>query len=174
MSSADDFLIEVGTEELPPKALRSLMEAFGAGLGAAIDEALLDHGAVHFYASPRRLAVIVDDLARRQEDRAVEHKGPPISVAFDKDGKPTPAAVAFARKCGAEIEQLGRSKTDKGEWLTHASVEEGKTARALLPPAGRADPGLATHSPTHALGRWRRRIRASGALDRHAAWQGCH
>lgn len=133
MSGADDFLIEIGTEELPPKALRSLMEAFGAGLGAAIDEAPLDHGAVHVYASPRRLAVIVDDLARRQEDRSIEHKGPPINVAFDKDGQPTPAALAFARKCGTDLEQLGRHKTGKGEWLTYASVEEGKTASALLP-----------------------------------------
>ncbi len=133
MSGDDDFLVEIGTEELPPKALRSLMEAFGAGLGAAIDEAPLDHGAVHVYASPRRLAVIVDDLARRQEDRSIERKGPPINVAFDKDGKPTPAALAFARKCGTDLEQLGRSKTGKGEWLTYASVEEGKTASALLP-----------------------------------------
>lgn len=133
MSGSDDFLVEIGTEELPPKALRSLMDAFGAGLGAAIDDAPLQRGAVHVYASPRRLAVIVDDLARRQEDRTVELKGPPVSVAFDKDGKPTPAALAFARKCGADLDKLGRNKTDKGEWLTYTSVEEGKTARELLP-----------------------------------------
>ena len=134
MSGGDDFLIEIGTEELPPKALRSLMEAFGASLTDAIDEVPLAHGAVRVYASPRRLAVAVDDLARRQEDRTVEHKGPPISVAFDKDGKPTPAALAFARKCGADLDQLGRNKTDKGEWLAYVSVEEGKTAVELLPP----------------------------------------
>lgn len=134
MNEADDFLVEIGTEELPPKALRSLMEAFGAALTAAIDEAPLKHGAVHVYASPRRLSVIVDDLARRQEDRSVEQKGPPVSVAFDNAGKPTPAALAFARKCGADIEQLGRKKTDKGEWLVYESVAQGKTARELLPP----------------------------------------
>ena len=85
MTRADDFLIEVGTEELPPKALRALMDAFGAGLSAAIDDAMLEHGEVRAYASPRRLAVIVDALAHRQADRKVQQKGPPTRIAFDKE-----------------------------------------------------------------------------------------
>ncbi len=133
MSKADDFLVEIGTEELPPKALRSLMEAFGTGLTAAIDEAPLEHGAVQVYASPRRLAVRVDDLARQQQDREVEHRGPPINVAFDKDGKPTAAAEAFAKKCGVGVSDLGTSKTKKGEWLAFDAVQKGSTAADLMP-----------------------------------------
>lgn len=133
MSRADDFLVEVGTEELPPKALRSLMDAFGEGLTAVIDEAPLDHGNVHAYASPRRLTVLVERLARRQDDRKVEQKGPPTSVAFDKQGHPTPAAQAFAKKCGVAVTALGRNKTNKGEWLVFNSVEHGKTAAELMP-----------------------------------------
>ncbi len=131
--SADNLLVEIGTEELPPKALRSLMEAFGEGLAAAIDAARLERGAVRVYASPRRLAVIVESLAHRQEDRKVEHKGPPVRIAFDDDGNPTPAATAFAKKCGVDINDLDRSTTEKGEWLSFSDVEEGKTAAELVP-----------------------------------------
>ena len=133
MSATDDFLVEIGTEELPPKALRSLMEAFGTGLVAAIDEAPLEHGSVQVYASPRRLAVLVDDLARRQADRKVEHKGPPTKIAFDKDGKPTAAAKAFAKKCGVTVADLATNKTDKGEWLAFDAVQEGSAAADLMP-----------------------------------------
>jgi len=133
MTKADDFLVEIGTEELPPKALRSLMDAFGSGLAGAIDDAALEHGAVHAYASPRRLAVQVDALARQQQDREVEQKGPPTRIAFDKNGEPTPAAIAFAKKCGVTIGDLGTSKTDKGEWLVFDAVERGKTAAELMP-----------------------------------------
>lgn len=133
MSTSDDFLIEIGTEELPPKALRSLMEAFGANLGAGIADARLTHGEVHSFASPRRLAVIVDKLAHSQEDRKVEKKGPPVKVAFDADGEPTPAATAFATKCGTTIDALDRIGTPKGEWLVFHAVETGKAAAELLP-----------------------------------------
>ncbi|MGB5689467.1 MAG: glycine--tRNA ligase subunit beta [Woeseiaceae bacterium] len=131
--SRNDFLVEIGTEELPPKALRPLMEAFGENLAAAIDEALLSRGSVHTYASPRRLAVLVEKLAAKQDDREVDQKGPPVTVAFDDDGKPTPAATAFANKCGVTVEQLGREQTPKGEWLSFRSLEPGKTAAELLP-----------------------------------------
>ena len=133
MSGADDFLIEIGTEELPPKALRSLMEAFGEKLTAAVDDAGLARGEVSAYASPRRLAVCISKLVRRQEDRTVEQKGPPIRIAFDDDGKPTPAALAFAKKCGVEVSALGRETTEKGEWLSFSSVEPGLTAAELMP-----------------------------------------
>ena len=133
MSRADDFLVEIGTEELPPKALRSLMLAFGENLAAGISEARLAHGDVHTHASPRRLVVIVEKLARAQDDRAVEQKGPPVSVAFDADDNPTPAATAFATKCGVAVDELDRIQTSKGEWLTHKSVEPGKSAAELLP-----------------------------------------
>jgi glycyl-tRNA synthetase beta chain len=133
MSKNDDFLVEIGTEELPPKALKPLMEAFGESLGTGIDEARLAHGDVRAYASPRRLTVLVEKLARRQEDRKVEQKGPPVRVAFDDDGNPTPAATAFARKCGVEVDALDRAETDKGEWLSFTSTEAGRSAAELLP-----------------------------------------
>ena len=92
-----DLLIELGTEELPPKALRSLMEAFASDLEAAVDDARLGHGDVRAYASPRRLAVVIDKLELAQEDRKTTQKGPPVKVAFDDDGNPTPAATGFAK-----------------------------------------------------------------------------
>jgi len=133
MSSADDFLVEIGTEELPPKALRSLMETFGEKLTAAVDGAELARGDVFTYASPRLLSICIRNLQRRQDDRDIEQKGPPIKIAFDDDNKPTPAAIAFAKKCGVAVSALGREKTEKGEWLSFSSVEPGQTAAELMP-----------------------------------------
>ena len=133
MSGAKDFLVEIGTEELPPKALRSLMDAFGEKLSTAIDDARLEHGEVQTFASPRRLAVLIADLAERQDDRGAEQKGPPVKIAFDDDGNATPAAKAFARKCGVDVAELARQETDKGAWLVYKSVERGKSAGEILP-----------------------------------------
>ncbi len=133
MSKTRDFLVEIGTEELPPKALRSLMEAFGGNLEAGIDEARLERGSVQAWASPRRLAVLVESLGMAQDDRKVEQKGPPVKVAFDDDGQPTPAATAFAEKCGVAVDELERIATDKGEWLVFNTVEEGRPAAELMP-----------------------------------------
>jgi glycyl-tRNA synthetase beta chain len=135
VSKTRDFLVEIGTEELPPKALRPLMEAFGASLAAGLDAARLARGDVHAYASPRRLAVLVRKLAAAQDDRSVEQKGPPVRIAFDDDGKPTPAAEAFAKKCGIGVDELERVATEKGEWLVCNTVEKGRRAAELLPEA---------------------------------------
>jgi glycyl-tRNA synthetase beta chain len=131
--SGADFLVEIGTEELPPKALRSLMDAFSSGLESGVDEARLGHGDIHAYASPRRLAVLIENLDTAQEDRRTTQKGPPTKVAFDDNGNPTAAANAFAKKCGVTVEDLGREKTDKGEWLVSEVVEKGKKAAELMP-----------------------------------------
>ncbi|MCZ6774228.1 MAG: glycine--tRNA ligase subunit beta [Proteobacteria bacterium] len=133
MSKAEDFLVEIGTEELPPKALRSLMDAFGAKLADGIDSVRLSRGEIHCFASPRRIAVLVRDLAKQQLDQKVEQKGPPIKIAFDGDGTATPAADAFAKKCGVTVADLGRYKTDKGEWLSFESIEKGRSVAELLP-----------------------------------------
>ncbi len=109
------------------------MEAFGANLEAAVDDARLAHGPVHVYASPRRLAVMIESLAAGQEDHKTSQKGPPVSVAFDKDGNMTAAATAFAKKCGVDPEALGRTKTGKGEWLSCEVVEKGRTSKELMP-----------------------------------------
>ena len=128
-----DFLVEIGTEELPPKALRKLMLAFSGNLGRLLNDSRLEHGEIRAFASPRRIAAIVSGLAMAQEAREVDAKGPPVSVAFDDKGEARPAALAFARKCGVEVEALDRTKTDKGEWLSYRSIETGATAASLLP-----------------------------------------
>ncbi len=128
-----DFLVEIGTEELPPKALRRLMQAFAEGIKAGLARERLAHGELEAFATPRRLAVLVQDLAGRQEDRVTELKGPPLAVAFDPEGRPTAAARAFAEKCGVTVEALGRTATAKGEWLTGRSVAAGQPAAAVLP-----------------------------------------
>jgi glycyl-tRNA synthetase beta chain len=133
MTAAQDFLLEIGTEELPPKALRSLMDALANNLTAAIDDARLQHGEVRRYSSPRRLAVFVEALAGGQEDRRVSQKGPPVSIAFDDDGKLTAAGTAFAKKCGVDAAELGRASTDKGEWVSCDVVERGQTTAELMP-----------------------------------------
>ncbi len=133
MSSAD-FLVELGTEELPPKALRSLSEAFREGLVSRIDAAGLAHGAVEAFATPRRLALRVRQLARTQPEQKIQRRGPPVTAAFDRNGKPTRAAEAFAQSCGIAIEQLGRETDPKGnECLSYAGVKPGAAAQALLP-----------------------------------------
>ena len=128
-----DLLVEIGTEELPPKALRELMDAFAGNLGNEIAEARLEHGELRAYASPRRLAVIVEALAAGQENRRLSQKGPPVSVAYDDAGKPLPPATAFAKKCGVEVSELGRVETEKGAWLVAETVEKGRATAELLP-----------------------------------------
>ncbi|MEQ8208068.1 MAG: glycine--tRNA ligase subunit beta [Woeseia sp.] len=128
-----DFLVEIGTEELPPTALKTLMLAFAAGLEVQLDETHLAHGAVTAFASPRRLAVRVDALALAQSDQEVEQKGPPVRIAFAEDGTPTQAAKAFAEKCGVAVNELTREETPKGEWLVYRGIEHGRAAAELLP-----------------------------------------
>jgi glycyl-tRNA synthetase beta chain len=130
---AADFLGEIGTEELPPKALRNLMDAFADGLAEGLTRERLNHDGVTGYASPRRLAVKVSNLAFAQDDRATVKKGPPVSIAIDDDGKPTNTGLSFAKKCGVEFHTLDREKNDKGEWLSFSTVEKGQAAAELLP-----------------------------------------
>ena len=133
MSKAADFLVEIGTEELPPKALRSLMTAFADALTTSVDDARLEHGGVHGYASPRRLAVLIEQLAGGQADRKTTQKGPPVAIAFGDDGELTAAGEAFARKCGVEASELSRTSTDKGEWLSCDVTEPGQSTADLMP-----------------------------------------
>ena len=137
-----DFLVEIGTEELPPKALRRLETAFRDSVLRGIDEQRLRHGDAHAYSSPRRLAVLVESLALGQEDREVTQKGPPVKVAFDDNGNATPAAEAFAKKCGVDVADLERVETDKGAWLSCTVRETGHAASELLP--GIVDAALQT------------------------------
>ena len=133
MSSAQTFLVEIGTEELPPKALRLLSEVFRREIERGLDSANLPHGAANAFATPRRLAVVVDELPVRQADQLVERRGPAVKAAFDADGNPTKAALGFATSCDSDIESLGRLVTDKGEWLSFNAEIPGQETAALLP-----------------------------------------
>ena len=129
-----DLLIEIGTEELPPKALRRLSESFGAGITDGLKGADLAHGEVSLYASPRRLAVLVRDLVEAQADKIVERRGPALAAAFDDEGCPTRAAEGFARSCGvASVDDLERIETDKGAWLYYRAEQPGQPTTALVP-----------------------------------------
>lgn len=127
--SARDFLVELGTEELPPKALNTLANAFRDGITKGLKDADLSHGTVKVYAAPRRLAVWIGQLAERQDDRSQALDGPPVQAAFDADGEPTKAALGFARKCGVEISEIDRS----GAKLRFEQHIPGQATVGLLP-----------------------------------------
>ncbi|WP_207884870.1 glycine--tRNA ligase subunit beta [Pseudomonas sp. 30_B] len=127
--SAKDFLVELGTEELPPKALKSLGEAFLAGIEKGLKAAGLTYAAARCYAAPRRLAVQIDQLAVQQPDRTVNLDGPPLQAAFDASGNPTQAALGFAKKCGVDLEQIDKS----GPKLKFSQSIAGQPAVDLLP-----------------------------------------
>lgn len=131
--SEQNFLVELGTEELPPKALRSLGTAFADNLKQELTSADLPFSQVHWYAAPRRLAVYVTGLALAQADKQVEKRGPAVQAAFDADGNPTKAAQGWARGNGIDVSQASRLKTDKGEWLMHIADIKGQAAAELLP-----------------------------------------
>ncbi|MFP1962219.1 glycine--tRNA ligase subunit beta [Lonsdalea quercina] len=127
------FLVEIGTEELPPKALRQLAQSFAANFSAELDAAGLTYQAVNWFAAPRRLALKVTALSASQPDREVEKRGPAISQAFDANGQPTKAAEGWARGCGITVDQAERLTTDKGEWLLFRAQVKGQAAQTLLP-----------------------------------------
>jgi glycyl-tRNA synthetase beta chain len=133
MSKQASFLVELGTEELPPKALLTLQDAFLDGVSRGLREAELGFGKTHAFATPRRLAIHIETLELSQPVRKIESRGPPVDRAFDADGEPTRAAVAFAEKCGVALDALERLKTDKGEWLFYSGEQPGQPAAALLP-----------------------------------------
>ncbi len=127
------FLTEIGTEELPPKALKKLAMAFAQNVETGLKQADLSFDKVEWFASPRRLAVKVLGLAEQQPSKMVEKRGPAVTAAFDANGCPTPAALGWAKGCGIEVAQAERVKTDKGEWLCYRAKVEGQAVQALLP-----------------------------------------
>lgn len=133
MSTTKDLLFELGTEELPPKALKRLSESLSSSFLAGLDHADLSHGQVEAFASPRRLALLVRECQTHQPDRDIERRGPAVRAAFDKAGRPTLAAEGFARSCGTSVAQLDRLSTDKGEWLIYRMQQSGRLATELLP-----------------------------------------
>ncbi|EGQ9325361.1 glycine--tRNA ligase subunit beta [Vibrio cholerae] len=145
---AKEFLIELGTEELPPKQLRTLAEAFAANFAAELAAADIAHEGVTWFATPRRLALKVANLAESQPDRVVEKRGPAVNVAFDADGKPTKAAEGWARGNGITVEQAERLVTDKGEWLLFKEQVQGQqTASVVVEMAAKALANLPIAKP---------------------------
>lgn len=128
-----DFLLEIGTEELPPKALRGLSESLAAAFKAQLDKAGLGHGEILRFATPRRLALLVRDLSEKQQDRQTERLGPALTAAFDENGAPTAAATGFARSCGVPVAELGRSDRQGVEKLCFTRLEPGELSINLLP-----------------------------------------
>ena len=129
---AKEFLIELGTEELPPTQLRTLAEAFAANFEAELKGAELAHEGVKWFAAPRRLALKVAALADSQSDKVVEKRGPAVSAAFDAEGNPTKAAQGWARGCGITVDQAERMVTDKGEWLLFKQEVKGQPTSEIV------------------------------------------
>ena len=127
-----NFLVEIGTEELPPKALKTLATSFADNVEAELNLAGLTFDKIEWFAAPRRLAVKVLNLATQQPSKEIEKRGPAVSAAFDAEGKPTKAAEGWARGCGITVEQAERIATDKGEWLVHRAKIEGQPTKNLL------------------------------------------
>jgi glycyl-tRNA synthetase beta chain len=128
-----DLLVEIGTEELPPKALKKLSRAFHDGVLEGLKIAELSHAGIQTFASPRRLALLITALQEGQLDKVVEKRGPALIAAFDDEGCPTNAAMGFARGCGVEVDQLDKLETDKGTWLAYSQQQAGQTTVELLP-----------------------------------------
>jgi len=131
MSSA--CLIEIGTEELPPRALQSLAQNFADQVERALRENKLAPASVEVFATPRRLAMLLRDTPLQQAEQLIEKRGPALDAAFDDDGNPSRAALGFAGSCGVDIDQLERRETDKGSWLYFCTSQPGRSLHDLLP-----------------------------------------
>ena len=132
VNARQNLLIELGTEELPPKALKKLSTAFTSGIVDGLKKAGFELGEIESFAAPRRLALLINDVAGSQPDREVERKGPALKAAYDADGKPTKAVMGFARSCGVEVDALQQQETDKGVWLVFKATEKGQALAALI------------------------------------------
>ncbi|MEI6893662.1 MAG: glycine--tRNA ligase subunit beta [Colwellia sp.] len=131
--ATETLLIELGTEELPPKSLKTLATAFFDNIKNQLDSHDLTYSDMKWFATPRRLSVQVFDLIDKQQDKVVEKRGPAISVAFDEAGNASKAAQGWARSNGIAVEEAERLVTDKGEWLLHRATVAGKTIEELVP-----------------------------------------
>jgi len=131
--NTETLLIELGTEELPPKSLKKLAITFFEQIKQQLDSAELSYQDITWFATPRRMAVKVTALVAQQTDKEIEKRGPAINVAFDQDGNASKAALGWARSNGIAIEEAQRLKTDKGEWLLHKALQQGKTVAQLIP-----------------------------------------
>ncbi|NOT13690.1 MAG: glycine--tRNA ligase subunit beta [Methylococcaceae bacterium] len=133
MTASQHLLFELGSEELPPKTLLTLSKALHSHVINGLADADLTFTGSKAYASPRRLAVLIENLSTRQPDKTVERRGPAVQAAYAPDGSPSKAALGFAASCGATFDQLQRLTTDKGEWLVYSQSVQGQATEHLLP-----------------------------------------
>ncbi|MET4162112.1 glycyl-tRNA synthetase beta chain [Marinobacterium sp. MBR-111] len=124
--SQHDFLVELGTEELPPKALKTLSDAFLSGITSGLDAAGITYTTATPFASPRRLAVLISNIQPQQPDRSIEKRGPATQA-------PEKAVQGFAGSCGVSTDQLEVMETPKGSYYVYRGVEKGQSTAALLP-----------------------------------------
>ncbi|MCZ6803587.1 MAG: glycine--tRNA ligase subunit beta [Proteobacteria bacterium] len=133
MTETKDLLIEIGTEELPPKSLKRLATAFKEEVCESLQEQGLNFSDANWYATPRRLSVLVNDLEKAQQNKEQQRRGPALSAAFDDEGNPTRATEGFANSCGIDVDQLEKLKTGKGNWLVFNTFVKGKQTYELVP-----------------------------------------
>ncbi len=132
MSKVRDLLIEIGTEELPPKALLKLINAFNQNVAAELQKAELSFSKIEQFASPRRLALIISDLEEQQADKQIDRRGPALQAAFDENGEPTQAALGFAKSCGIDINEVEKIENEKGAWLYFQITQKGLETKDLI------------------------------------------
>ena len=168
-----DFLVEIGTEELPPKVLRQLSETFAEGITKRLADQQLSFTEMTAYAAPRRLAVVITDLAEQTPDQDVVSWGPPAKVAFGADGQPTKAAEAFARKNGLEVAALAGLVENDGQQdkLCVRQTLAGSNTEALLGEIINQSLAALTHSQAHALGPQSSGVCAAGAVGCCVVWR---
>ena len=132
-SNTKDLLIEIGTEELPPKSLRTMMENLGSNFSQKLNEAELEFESLQTFATPRRLALLIKRLAAAQPDHIVEKRGPSLKAAYDEAGHPSKATLGFMRSCGIEdLNQLEQQETEKGTWLVYRVQKSGAHLKDLI------------------------------------------
>ncbi|KTD48647.1 glycyl-tRNA synthetase beta chain [Legionella rubrilucens] len=129
----NDFLFEIGCEELPFAAVKNLASALADNVKAAFDKAQLTYRVIRPFASPRRLALLITQLPEEQPEQQLSRRGPALNAAYDNQGQPTKALLGFAKSCGVDVSALTVLKTDKGEWLVHDTVAKGAKTKDLLP-----------------------------------------
>ncbi len=133
MAERDKLLVELGCEELPAGSVLALATSLGQQLQQALKDDAFEPGDVRVFATPRRIAAVVDNVKARQDDREVERRGPAVAAAFDENGDPKPAANGFAKSVGVDVSELDRLKTDKGEWLYYKLMQPGEALALRLP-----------------------------------------
>ncbi len=126
------FLLEIGSEEIPARFISPGLAELKERLVRILERASISYGRISEYATPRRLALYIEDVSEKQKDRTIEHTGPPRKAAFDEQGNPTKAATGFARSLNIDVKQLVIKKTDRGEYVAAVVKEKGRAARDVL------------------------------------------